>query len=55
LLRVLLLDEQALHPGRNLLAIGALKPGFLAGRDEPANPFQIQLLCLMYADIHFPA
>ena len=52
---VLLTDQQALHPGINLLPIGALKPDFLAGRDEPANPFQTQLLCLMHADVHFPA
>jgi hypothetical protein len=25
------------------------------GYDEPANPFQTQLLCLMHADIHSPA
>jgi hypothetical protein len=52
---VLLTDQQALHPRINLPAIGALKPDFLAGRDEPANPFQTQLLCLMHADVHFPA
>jgi len=40
LLSVLLPDQQALHPGINLPAIGALKPDFLAGREEPANSFQ---------------
>ena len=55
LLGVQLPDQQALHPGINLPATAALKPDFLAGRDEPANPFQTQLLCLMHADVHFPA
>ena len=55
LLRVLMLDQNALYPAINLAAICPLKPDFLAGRDEPANPFQMQILCLMHADVHSPA
>jgi hypothetical protein len=39
-----LLDQNSLNPTVPLLPILALKPDFLAGRDETPHPFQTQLL-----------
>src|SRR5271156_5990400 len=52
---VLLLDQNSLNPTVPLLPILALKPDFLAGRDETPHSFQTQLLCLMHADVQSPA
>ena len=35
--------------------IVALKPDFRAGLDEPAHRRQTQLLCIVHADVHYPA
>ncbi|MFP5206422.1 MAG: hypothetical protein ACLGP3_06195 [Acidobacteriota bacterium] len=52
---VLAWDQKLLGTGVPLASAPALKPALLAGRDEPANPFHMQLLCLMRVDAYFPA
>jgi hypothetical protein len=54
-LSVLLPYQHLLHPAIELLAIFALKTDFLTGLHEPANRLQTQLLCVVHADIHYPA
>jgi hypothetical protein len=49
------LKTRVAYPAVDLTTIGALKPDFLAGLDEPANRFQAQLLCFVHADVQSPA
>jgi hypothetical protein len=37
------------------MAVFGFKLDFLAGRDKPANRLQTQLLCVVHADVHYPA
>src|ERR1700728_5341629 len=55
LLSLLLPYQHPLHPAITLLAIFGFKTDFLAGRDKQANRFQTQLLCVVHADVHYPA
>jgi len=55
LLSVLLADQHPLHPAIELTAVRGLEPDFLAGQDKPANRLQTQLLCVVHADVHYPA
>ena len=54
-LRVLLPDQNPFYSAINLLPVLALKPDLLAAGHEPANRFQTQLLCIVHADVHYPA
>ncbi len=53
LLNVLLWAEHQLHPRIDLFSALPLEPEIQTGCNEPPNPFQTQLLCLLRADIHF--
>ena len=55
LLGILLPHQHLLHPAVELLAVLGHKPDILAGRNKPANRFQTQLLCIVHADVHYPA
>ncbi|MGD0902998.1 MAG: hypothetical protein ABR924_08655, partial [Terracidiphilus sp.] len=54
-LGLLLPHHHTLYPAVKLAAIFGLKTDFLAGLDKTANGFQTQPLCVVHADVHYPA
>ena len=49
------MHQHRIHPAIHLTTVLALNPKFLAGRNEPANLLQTQLLDFVHADLQSSA